>query len=497
MINRISSILILVCFIGILIGTPVQKDVLAQPVAPNQQVLPATGDCRFGGTFSGWSSNAVISTYDFPSIGMGYYLNWKREKDRSVPGYIRYMPVLNVNDESFPAIISALPALVAANPGAIWIGGNEPEDRGMDHVTPEAYAEHFYQYAQVIRSADPTAKLAFGTIVMPTKLRLMYLEFAWNRLIALAGSQSAASALVDIWAPHGFVLNEQGDVNGEAFWGSGIPEGFYQRIPEWPSLQEVISLDDVYNIEIFKTRMIRFRQWMKDHGEQNKPLWLTEYGQLFPPYPKPGAPYVSLPESVTADFMVKTFDWMFTTTDPNIGLPSDDNRLIQKWFWYSINASLDLQGGALIDPDTLQPTIVGNVYLNYVPPAGSTIIRNPDIYPVQVVPTFVGLDPTNSRMGRYKLTVRARNAILADHYVDIQLTVKKGTEVVATGVNKTARCGGDAIFTVDVANLAVSESHTLCATVQPLTLTDVNSANNTTCVVVPPLNISYLPWLIR
>jgi hypothetical protein len=505
-IRRVVFLEVLIGLIGILLFVPAQGTVFSQQINSNKEFVPSTGDCRFGNTYTDWKllPNESITRYDLSNLGMGYYLDWGVKRSSSVPGFIRFTPVLRVSDQVYPGVLSQLPALVAANPGAIWLVGNEPDEpRQQDNVTPEVYAERFYQYAQIIRSADPTAKLGFGSIVMPTTLRLMYLDYAWGRLIQLAGSQAAASALVDIWTPHVFMLNEQGGIDpyGFRYWGSDIPTGLQQRLPEseWRAKQEVISdLNDLYNFSMFQSRVIRFRQWMKDQGEQNKPLWITEYGQLAPAWTRPEDNFFTVPESVTADFMIKTIDWMFTQKDATLGLPSDENRLVQKWFWYSINNVTYQFGGTLIDPVTLQVTEVGNAWLNYVPPIGSFVYKNPDLYPVQITPRLSSLNPSNLRLGNYTINVRARNAVIADHFVDVQVTLRDDQYNIL-GIQKVrgARCGGDAIATFNLTNIPLQQSKTVCVNVQSEGLADINPGNDDQCVVIKNQFFYYMPNTAR
>jgi|GEM_PF-1155865 len=504
--KRLMTFFAVVSLIAILWNTAAPIPAVAQPGRLNAQVVPSSGDCRFGATFAYWGSmpNESITRYDLPLLGTGYYLDWKAARSPSVPNFIRYLPVLHVDDASFPTTLAKLPALVKANPGLTWIIGNEPEDRSQDNVSPETYAERYYAFAQIIRT-DPTAKLGFGTVAMVTTLRIYYLQFAWVRLEQLARAKNpneGASDLIDIWMPHNFILNEQGgtDENGNPFWGSGIPYGFETRVPTipWQTLQMPITdFNDLFNFSIFRDRMVRFRQWMQAMGEQDKPLWLTEYGQLAPSLSPPGVIYFTVTEAVTSGYRAQTMDWMLTATDPNVGLPGDENRLVQKFFWYSINDSMTHFGGTLVNPDTLQFTRVGEDMFNYIPPAGSIKTVPPDIYPLFVTPLITGANPALHQMN-YRLTVRVRNALLADHFVDVRATVKDGTATLGTQTGKTARCGGDAVFTFNLTNISSSAPKTVCVDVQPITLTDVAPGNNQLCVVLPTSPTPmYLPLVSR
>ena len=81
-----------------------------------------------------------------------------------------------------------------------------------------------------------------------------------------------------------------------------MPPGF-----EWDHGDEIEIKDyaDTYSIEIFQQRVNAMRDWMADIGERNKPLWITEYGSLFPPIDPPGGPdYENVSDEDTAAYYV-------------------------------------------------------------------------------------------------------------------------------------------------------------------------------------------------
>ena len=82
---------------------------------------------------------------------------------------------------------------------------------------------------------------------------------------------------------------------------------------------------------IFDEQIRAFRAWMKDRGQQNKPLIVSEYGVL----------YRHIAEADTAqevqDFMINTFDYFLNTQDCSLGYAADQCRLVQRWNWYSFN----------------------------------------------------------------------------------------------------------------------------------------------------------------
>jgi hypothetical protein len=302
-----------------------------------------------------------ISGYDLASLNVGGYLDWSASTGPTLPAGMDHVRVLRISDASYPATLAGLPAAVAANPGSVWLVGNEP-DRfyWQDSITAEVYADRYFALATQIRSLDATAKIGFGTVVQPTPIRMRYLKRAYERLAVLAGNDiNKASALIDLWSVHSFILNEQ--LNE---WGAGIPVGFET---DYSDAIPIFNFDDTHSITIFEQRITAFRTWMASIGQREKPLWITEYGSLFPPVDPPKGPdYVNVSEQDTAAFMVATFDFLLNAHDSNTGLSSDGNRLVQRWFWYSLNDHLYTFGGSLFDPDQGNTkTIVGQAFINY------------------------------------------------------------------------------------------------------------------------------------
>jgi hypothetical protein len=99
---------------------------------------------------------------------------------------------------------------------------------------------------------------------------------------------------------------------------------------------------------------------MAQHGYQNHPLIVSEYGILMP------ADYGFPPERVAA-FLTGSFEFFLTATDPALGYPADGYRLVQMWCWYSLDAPADYYPtGNIYDPQTKQLTAVGDAWREFV-----------------------------------------------------------------------------------------------------------------------------------
>ena len=51
--------------------------------------------------------------------------------------------------------------------------GNEPDTtyENQDALLPEVYADRYFELATIIRRLDPSARIAFGSVVQPTPIR--------------------------------------------------------------------------------------------------------------------------------------------------------------------------------------------------------------------------------------------------------------------------------------------------------------------------------------
>ncbi len=369
-------ITLLACCLWVALVIPASHQVAAQGGDPplDQKLYlpmilkPPTTLCRFGITaipgLPGYEAN-------LSSLKVGAFIDWSSMPSRSLPPDVEYVHVITVGGDVFDDATRAAgaAALASANPGDYWQVGNEPDTAyygqagiQQDNLAAEVYAHRFAVIAQAIKSADPTAKIGFGTIVQPTPIRLRYLDRAWMALIREVDSYAAVDQLIDFWSIHAFILNE---IPGE--WGTGIPKGFEDDFGDAVS---ITSFTDTYSIALFKLRVEAMRRWMRDRGQQDKALWITEYGSLFPPIDPVGGPnYVNVSDATTADYMLQTFDYMSSATSAGMGMPSDGNRLVQRWFWYSLNDHRYYFGGTLFDPDNAGAlTPVGSKFISYTAP---------------------------------------------------------------------------------------------------------------------------------
>jgi len=297
------------------------------------------GQPRWG---AGVASGPILR-YNVRPLHLGWYVNWTAQRDPPRPGGVEYVQMIRLKGGVLQPNAEGIAAIARANPGSLWLIGNEPDVIWQDNVEPAAYARLYHEAYSVIKATDPTAQVAIGGVTQPTPLRLRYLE----TVLAAYREQSGAEAPVDVWNVHNFILREE-----QGSWGVDIPPG----MPDDRGM--LYEIEDSGNLEIFRQQIVDFRRWMAQRGYQDRPLVVSEYGILMP------EGYGFPPERVVA-FLTGTFDFFLDAADPALGYPADGYRLVQRWCWYSL-ATTTYPTGNLFDPRTGEMTAVGEGWREYV-----------------------------------------------------------------------------------------------------------------------------------
>lgn len=275
-------------------------------------------------------------------LGMGWYLDWHLNVSPITAGGLQYAQLYAMRNQNIPLRRDMIARVAAANPGALWLAGNEPDVVWQDNQTPEAYARLYHDFYALVKQLDPTAQVAIAGVSQVTPLRLQYLE----RIMVAYQQMYGKPMPVDVWNVHAFVLREERNS-----WGVSIPPGFDI------DLGMLWEIEDHASLELFRQEIVDFRRWMLKQGQREKPLIVSEYGILMP------AEYGFSPE-VVSDFMTQTFDYMLNASDSEIGYPADDNRLVQRFVWYSLSDTV-YPAGNLVDAKTGQLTAVGETFARY------------------------------------------------------------------------------------------------------------------------------------
>jgi len=322
----------------------------------------------------GFLHHGELADYPLDRLPFGWYSDYSYDAAPERPSGVAYVQLLPVGQYAYPPDWDMVEAAVLANPGAVWIIGNEPEcpitDPDGNYVqgnrTPAEYATIFHAYYTRIHGWDSTARFAIGGIVQPSPARFLWLE----RALQAYQSEHGAPMPIDVWNIHNMLLEEQPDNR----WGGGVPTGVTEddwpglaaRYPWWPIPERLVDglmryePCDNRGADYFEKQLWAFRRWMAENGFRHVELWITEYGVLYPavspdspsywplfatfyggqcqpPYPADREEAEAMGIDVVNAFMTHTLNYAAAARDATYGCSRDDNRLVQRWLWYSLN----------------------------------------------------------------------------------------------------------------------------------------------------------------
>lgn len=242
-------------------------------------------------------------------------------------------------------------------PGTVWLIGNEPEvGLPQDYAYPEVYAQAYHEAYHFLKSLDPTYQIGIASMAQATPGRLSYLNQVWDTYQQMYHTRLP----VDVWNLHLYILSEiapnGGNSDGRIAIGTDPALAVKGYDPLLGPPDTECSRDDVYcraehdDINIFIDQIVAFRTWMREHSEQIKPLIISEYSILYD-YTvddddddgvcigvKDEFGNCFTPERIKA-FMAATFEFFETATDPELGYPYDNNKLVQQWAWHSMETN--------------------------------------------------------------------------------------------------------------------------------------------------------------
>ena len=287
---------------------------------------PSEPAFAYPGSLIDWQRYGFVATsanwrgkFDVSQLNAGWYVDASPPACAASPGGMDRALLIRVLDWT-PDRLPWLESMVDAHPGSLWLVGNEPDCIWQDNVLPQDYADIYHQIHTAIKARDPSAMVSPGGIVQPTPLRLQWLD---RVLAEYAKLNDGALMPVDVWNIHNAILREaRGD------WGADIPPGFDDI--DTGVLREVADND---RLDIFTQQIWDFRAWMADRGYAGFPLIVTEFGVLMPVE-------FGFDQARVNTFMDATFTFLRTATssDPNaLGDPTDGNRLVQRWAWFSLD----------------------------------------------------------------------------------------------------------------------------------------------------------------
>ena len=466
-----SKIIFMIVFMVSLLFLGLWSLLSPKPTLQAQETQPI--NCRYGAN----NLTAMSSNQWIPTLGAGWWIDFSWEpQGLAVPSASEHYPQIRlrqnrVGDTFLPTYV-VTPALdfsedglgtaVINNPGHIWIVGNEPDvdNLAQDSMMPQMYAQAYYDIYHYIKGLDATAQIANGGLSMITPGRLQYLDIVWDTYQTLYGQPMP----VDVWNMHLYILSEirpwdGGYSDGKIALGTDPAIAIKAPYAGQPPATECAKAD-VYcraehdDIDIFMQQVQYMRQWMKNHGQQNKPLILSEFSQLYPfvDYDDPINPTEcflmdEFGQCFTAarvtQYMQNALNYLSTATDPALGYPQDSNRLVQQWNWFSMVTFPGSTGSSsnLLkqnytdfvygDPDAL--TQMGNAYRNYIAaqPTSVNLVANSAphvaghlVYPATTADATISVNFSNTG------TTSITDPFEVTFYADAAMTDEIGTAVV-------------------------------------------------------------------
>ncbi len=404
--------------------------------------------CRLGAAV--WEPQ--LSNVDLQPFRFGSHLDFTSRSSPNTPADIEYIQTIRIRqnrggDGSYLSGFVVTPSLtitglgdaVINNPGSLWIVGNEPDrDTIQDDTYPEVYAQAYHDVYSYIKSLDPTAQLANAGLVGFTPGREQYLTKVWDEYLQLYGQAMP----VDVWTMHGYVLWETGGGGGHVALGTdpaiAIP---YSSNCADPNSICYAEHDD---LSLVRTQVERMRTWMRDHGQQNKPLLVTEFGILF---------YADFQDEYGNDFgpvrvsnfLTQTLDYFLNTTDSGLGYPVDGYRLVQQAMWFSLAVSSDESSASNlvspISPYTL--TQVGATWQNYAAEISDTINVLPSSIPsvIGYVDDSGTATVTLSAIVHNNGTLASQGPLTVTFYQDSSLTQVIGSGIITGDLSGCGRTG--------------------------------------------------------
>lgn len=435
--------------------------------------------CRLG-------VNGDIRSIDPGLLRLGWYVDYGATLNAVKPANVRYMPMIrlvqtNTGPRPYRYSLSANHAptteqqlldVIAANPGAEWFIGNEPDRRLLqDDIEPHIYAIAYHDLYHLIKNQDPTAKIIAGSIVQATEIRLQYLDMVLEAYRTRYGEPMP----VDVWALHNFILNEASCAHfpESECWGAGIPPGIDAK----EGLRVLVRDNDSF--DLFKQQILRFRQWLVDRGYGGAPVYLSEYGVLMPNI---FAPPDDFPPDRVNRFMNQTFDYILKeAVDPQLGDPNDGYRLIQRLSWYSVTDQAF--NGYLFQSDSNSNRLVlspmGQNFSTYA----ASIAKQVDFYPVHA---SIEAPPVPDGENTVDITLRAIIANSGNNAAAQTARVRfyngnpagSGVQIGADQIVSLEGCGANQIASV-VWQDAPLGAHNLFVVVEPSSGLDNNPENNT------------------
>jgi hypothetical protein len=116
-----------------------------------------------------------VDNYTVDQLKAHWYLDYSFHITPSHPANLQYAQMLRSSIWHSSGFTKTVGTAITANPGALWLVGNEPDRAGQDGLTPANYAMFYHDVYTFIKQRDAISRVAVGAMVQGTPLRLHYL----------------------------------------------------------------------------------------------------------------------------------------------------------------------------------------------------------------------------------------------------------------------------------------------------------------------------------
>lgn len=249
-------------------------------------------------------SSVAAGAFALRSTGASWYLNWTATPTPDTP--LEFVPMVCAYPDDAPVTPTSLAALeiqirghLSAYPdGTLWLIGNEIGFRPQhDTRTPERYAADFHECRSMLLRINATFRIAVGPVILSESAAITE-----NYVGATGGLEYLAGVLAAYRKAHAQ------DLPADAFSATAHVLG-----------------GNGADLATFQAQVIRFRTLLADHGLREREAIVTEFGVAY------GDP----PFEAVARFLSESIAFLDRERSDQIGCPKDDDRLIQRWAWFT------------------------------------------------------------------------------------------------------------------------------------------------------------------
>ena len=233
---------------------------------------------------------------ELSQLGASWYLNWSPEASPGVP--LEFVPIVcaftgdaSVGSEQ----LEALRARLSGFPdGTLFVIGSEighpPQN---DARSPAMYVDDFATCREMILAANPTFRISVGAIVLDSTAEYVGAKDGFDYL----------GQVLKIWQDR---------------YSEPLPAEFFAATAH-------VLQGGGMDLDVFERQIRNFRRFLESSGLRDRFVLIAEYGGALGP---------SDPEA-RAHFLTEATRILTTARDPETGCPKDDDRLVQRFAWFT------------------------------------------------------------------------------------------------------------------------------------------------------------------